>query len=206
MDKRLSDATSNLGRLIMQFGQVNRVTLLPDGITPESDTDHTVMLGIIACAFAHEYEPTLDVGKIAQFALVHDLVEAYAGDTDTFGMHKDTNRKKQKEARETAALERIEKEFGEVFPWITLTIREYETLESAEARFIKTMDKVLPKVTHALNNAAYLKDLSSFKEHYLHQGDAMRATYAADQEKAMALYDNFTDIVEEILKARAQEA
>jgi 5'-deoxynucleotidase YfbR-like HD superfamily hydrolase len=41
------------------------------------------MLGLIACAFAAAHLPDLDVGLIAQYALVHDLVEVYAGDTPT---------------------------------------------------------------------------------------------------------------------------
>jgi hypothetical protein len=46
---------------------------------PESDTDHTVMLALIACALAPIVDARLDVGLVAQYALVHDLVEAYAG-------------------------------------------------------------------------------------------------------------------------------
>ena len=39
-----------LADLILRFGRVNRATYHPDGERPESDTDHTVMLGILACA------------------------------------------------------------------------------------------------------------------------------------------------------------
>jgi len=60
----LADDTFALGKLLMTFAQTYRSTRLLDGVEPESDTDHTVMLGIIACAIAHEFEPTLDLGKI----------------------------------------------------------------------------------------------------------------------------------------------
>src|SRR5665213_258109 len=104
----LADDTLALGKLILSFAETYRNTRLLNGDVFESDTDHTVMLGVIACAIAHEYEPSLDVGKIAQFALVHALVAVYAGDTDTFGMHKDENKKLDKERREAAAFERLE--------------------------------------------------------------------------------------------------
>ncbi len=47
--KALADSMVGLARLSLTFGQDNRITYHPDGKTPESDTDHTVMLGIIAC-------------------------------------------------------------------------------------------------------------------------------------------------------------
>jgi len=75
-----------LGQLALAFGRVNRITRHEDGTTPESDTDHTVMLGLIACALAERWYPHLDRGLVAQYALVHDLVEVYAGDTPTLAI------------------------------------------------------------------------------------------------------------------------
>ena len=79
--RETADAVIALGRLALRFGRVDRITYHDDGVTAESDTDHTVMLGLIACAFAAAHLPDLDVGLIAEFAPVHDLVEVYAGDT-----------------------------------------------------------------------------------------------------------------------------
>ena len=109
MDEKFQDAVVALCALVMQYATVHRITFLADGVTPESDTDHTVMVGLISCAVAQQLEPRLDIGLVAQFSLVHDLVEAYAGDTNTFGglsagAHAD------KEARESAALARIQTE------------------------------------------------------------------------------------------------
>ena len=42
----------DIGRLILAFAKVNRVTLHEDGKRPESDTDHTVMVSVCACALA----------------------------------------------------------------------------------------------------------------------------------------------------------
>lgn len=39
---------------------------------------------MLACSLAHEIDPTLDIGKISQFAIAHDLVEVYADDTSVF--------------------------------------------------------------------------------------------------------------------------
>lgn len=80
----------DVARLALKFARVNRVTLHEDGIRPESDTDHTVMLSIAACALADAlYKDSLDLGKVAQFAIVHDLVEAHVGDVNTINISKE---------------------------------------------------------------------------------------------------------------------
>jgi len=81
----------------------------------------------------------LDVGKVAQFATVHDLVEVYAGDTSNLGPEAE---KKTKDAREHAALDRLKAELT-AFPWICQTIEEYENQTTEEARFVKAVDKVM---------------------------------------------------------------
>lgn len=147
------DAVVELGRLALNLGRVDRITFHPDGTTPESDTDHTVMLGIVACALADKWFFGLRNGLIAQYALVHDLVEAYAGDTPTL-RELGTAGRAAKKARETAALDRITSEFRGVLPWLPFMISTYEDEATPEARFVRMLDKVLPKITHLLNGAS----------------------------------------------------
>ena len=149
MDPKIPDAVIQLGALAMQYATVKRVTFLADGVTPESDTDHTVMIGLVACAVAARHDPRLDVGLVAQFALVHDLVETYAGDTNTFGGLSE-HAWAEKDEREAAALLRIESELSDSLPWVADTIRAYESLATPEARFVKTIDKIMPKITRIL--------------------------------------------------------
>lgn len=150
------EAVVELGRLCLDFGRVDRLTKHPDGHTLESDTDHTVMLGIVGCAFAKRYLPWLDLGLIAQYALVHDLVEVYAGDTPTLRIN--TDERQAKAEREAAAAERLRSEFSETLPWVPDTIDIYERRADPEARYVKALDKLLPKITHHLNNGAVLLD------------------------------------------------
>jgi putative hydrolases of HD superfamily len=136
-----------LSALSFQYGETYRATTYPDGKTLESDTDHTVMLGLIACSLAELCAPELDRGKLAEYALIHDLVEVYAGDTPTLGM----TDKSEKEAREYAALQRIQKEYDQTFPWLSATITSYESQKTPEARFIKVLDKLMPPLTQLQN-------------------------------------------------------
>jgi putative hydrolases of HD superfamily len=215
-----------LAQLSLQFGRTNRVTYHEDGKTLESDTDHTCMLGLIACAFAERVNQTLpargvsksietsqtysyvnrsplDIGLIAQFAFVHDLVEALCGDTNTLRIS--SQGRVSKEEREHAALEELRRRFA-ALPWIAATIDRYEALDTPEARFVKVVDKVLPKLTHALNGGAALRehdvDLAKLRTVNGSQREQIAATYGADQPEAMRLlYEAHDELVRRLAEA-----
>ena len=125
---------------IYPFLQIYRAT--PLRFEPgrhENDAEHSWSVALVACALAPQIDSLLDVGKVAQFATVHDLVEVYAGDTSNLGPEAE---KKTKDAREHAALDRLKAELT-AFPWICQTIEEYENQTTEEARFVKAVDKVM---------------------------------------------------------------
>lgn len=193
-----AEGLKDIGRLVLAFAKVNRATRHEDGVREESDTDHTVMLSVCACALAEKLYPgTLDIGLVAQFAIVHDLVEAYASDTDSFGLTSEA--KQLKEEREHAAFVRIENEFKDVYPWIPETIAQYERLDTKEARFVKTLDKIMPKITHILNSAAVFKERGESTEAMIAHFDTQRATcereYAHDLPEVIELLKELSDEV-----------
>ena len=160
----------DIGKMILSFARVDRVTLHEDGETLESDTDHTVMVAVCACALASKLYPHLDLGKISQYAVIHDLVEVYAGDTNTFNISDEDRHKK--EERERLAFTRITLEFSGTYPWIPETIEKYESLVSDEAQFVKAVDKLMTKLTHRINKGAYLRSKKISKEETVrHYGD-----------------------------------
>ncbi len=194
-------ALMDLANLSLAFGRVDRVTCHPDGMTPESDTDHTVMLGLVACAFAERFVPELDRGLVAQFALVHDLVETYAGDTPTAHIMTAADHA-GKEEREAAALARIRAEFDTELPWIGETIDAYESLATPEARFVKVMDKTLPKMVNIFNDGVTFRrqgnDRTSGQAFLDHQHAKIREGYGSDQAAAMTLLER---VGEEMMSA-----
>lgn len=199
MRQELLESVIALGKLTFLFGKVERAILYPDKTRSESDTDHTVMLGLVAIAYAKETAPYLDVGKVAQFALVHDLVEAYAGDTPTFGLHHGDSALLEKAKREEEALRKIEDEYGTILPHIPTLIREYEALSSKEARFVKALDKCMPIIAHILNEGASFKDPTVFEPFKRKQSETLKETYAKDLPEVMELFDALTDRMVETL-------
>lgn len=152
-----------LADMCLNFAKTNRATLHQDGVRPESDTDHTFMLSLIGCSLASQIYKDLNIGKIAQYAIVHDLVEVYAGDTDTVNITEET--KKLKEKREHEAFIKIKNDFQFVYPWIHETIEEYESQLSKEARYIKMLDKLMSEMTNILNGCAYFEDKNHTEGH-----------------------------------------
>ena len=205
LDPALVQAVIDLGQLSLAFGRVPRRTYHEDGLRPESDTDHTVMLGLIACSLAPAMHADLDLGLVAQYALVHDVVEVYAGDTPTL-RQPDAATRAAKADRERRAWQRIHNRYADVSPWLPDLIAEYEALSTPEARYVKAVDKVLPKITHLLNDLTSVAEqqmsVAELAESYRAQGIAM-AAYAGDFPVLLALREV---LVERMLQRAAAKA
>jgi len=135
-----ADIEKLIRKIILPFYHVKRDMPLPIGERRwENDAEHSWSVAFLACSLAPQIDPKLDVGKIAQYATAHDLVEVYSDDTSTFA-----NQEKlaSKAEREEMALKRIAKEFAH-FPWIVQTIEEYEHRNTDEARFVYALDKYI---------------------------------------------------------------
>lgn len=151
----LADALIDLGQVALEFGAIDRTAVYQmDRRTPESDTDHTVMLCWCACALADLCFPALDLGLVAQFALIHDAPEIHAGDTPTLRIS-DAGRA-AKADREHAATRRIVGEFAGRLPWFPWAICAYEAQIKPEARFVRALDKIMPKIVHLLDDCTGL--------------------------------------------------
>lgn len=167
MPSTLLDRSLAIARVAMAFGDVPRATCLPDGRF-EPDTTHTVMLAMLVPELAAL--EGLDIGLAVQFAVVHDLAEVYAGDTNTArALSADENELKAK--REAEAAQRLEQELGRD-SWAMTMLRRYESMVDPEARLVRHVDKILPKLTHALNHGVALEKIGMSVEelHRNHKG------------------------------------
>lgn len=131
--------------LALRFSLVNRKTRLPDG-SPESDSDHTVMLIWLAASLAARCADDLDVGLVCQFASVHDAPEVLCGDTPTLSITPQA--RAAKAGREAASAEALSIMFGPVLPWLPELVLRYERREEPEAKFVWALDKVIVKIVN----------------------------------------------------------
>lgn len=180
-----TEALLEIARLAMTLGEVERVTAHPDG-RPETDTTHTVMLALLVIATA---PPAIDRDLAVVFAVVHDLLEAYTGDTNTaFGLAGDAAAEKAR--RETEALAKLRDAAGGVIVELVETYLRQDTLE---ARFVRYLDKVAPKLTHLLNGGLALRAMgmtaNRMRQAHAEQGAALIEQYPEQFEVAEIFED-----------------
>ena len=143
---------------------IGRQTYLTDGERKENDAEHAWHMAIMTILLTEYANEEIDVGQTVTMLLIHDIVEIDAGDTYAY----DEEAKKTQRQREQKAAERI---FG-MLPedqgkkmkdlW-----EEFETCESKEARFARTMDNLQPIM---LNDAT---DGKAWEEHNVHLDQVM---------------------------------
>lgn len=104
----------------------------------ETDGEHAFMLAIVAITIAEKLGFELDHGKIAQFALIHDLVEAHAGDVSARSSDEE---QQVKVDREHEAFLVIKERYAKTTPWIPKLIEAYEARTELEAKFVYAVDK-----------------------------------------------------------------
>jgi len=119
---------------------VERQTFLSDGSRHENSAEHSWHLALSLLLFSDAArESGVDLERAIQLALVHDLVEIYAGDTFVYAEQGD------RVERERAAAERLfsglEDEQNAEFRGLW---EEYEAKETPEARFVAAFDRLCP--------------------------------------------------------------
>ena len=97
-----------LQKLLLQLQAVQRAIRIPGTKDAwENDVEHSYSLAVICWMVAATEAKHLNTEKVIKYALIHDLVEAYAGDTHALASKKARKEKKVKEAK---ALKRMKSE------------------------------------------------------------------------------------------------
>ena len=142
-----------LTHLSDQYGNVRRATVGRHG-EQETDAMHAIHMGALALPYAAEYYPELDQSKVALYTLLHDIVEAYAGDVPSLGASDEIM--KAKELAEELALKQLDDDYGTRYPQLVNLVNEYEARSDDEAMYVKTFDKLDPSFTHIANQGIVL--------------------------------------------------
>ena len=187
-----------LGDLVMKFGLIKRLTLHEDKVTNESDTTHTVMLSYFACSFAEQHLPELSLGRISQLCSVHDIVEAIAGDTPTFNYAEYDKRAKEK--RENQAFIQIKEKFANYFPWLVNRLEEYEHQETAESRYVKAMDKIMPGITHILNSGEVIRQSNMGRDEHSRNAVMLRSDISSYTKDMPVVIEFFDEIINKVVE------
>ncbi len=121
---------------------IQRALSISDNSRKESPAEHSWRVALMALIFVRELDVDLDVLKALEIILVHDLVEAVAGDVWIMDQHDGDAHQKQhakelRAAKELYAL--LPRNTGNELEALWM---EYEEQSSIEAKFAKALDKI----------------------------------------------------------------
>ena len=127
-------------RLIQQPGEIAR---------RENSAEHSWHLALMAMMLVEHANEPVDLARVLQMILIHDIVEIDAGDTFVY----DSDAMIGKAEREALAAERIfgmlpEDQKDELFSlW-----HEFEACETPEAKYASALDRLAGMLPNAANN------------------------------------------------------
>ncbi len=133
--------------------RVERRSFLADGSRRENSAEHSWHLALMATVLAEYASVPVDVLRVTQMVLVHDLVEIDVGDTFVY----DEAGRAAKAEHEAVAARRV---FGQLpgaqsDAFLALW-EEYETNATANARFAHALDRLQPlMLNHASGGATW---------------------------------------------------
>ncbi|MFH1276621.1 MAG: DUF1653 domain-containing protein [Candidatus Woesearchaeota archaeon] len=144
----------NFSKELEKLKYVERAIMVSGQERYENTAEHTWHMAMMILVFK-EFYPNANMEKMLKLALIHDLVEIYAGDTPLF----DAEGRKTKEERELKAAEKLfsllpenlEKEFKGLFI-------EYEKQETSESKIAKCCDELQAVMQNVLSNGKAWKD------------------------------------------------
>jgi len=141
--------------------RVHRRSLLVDASRPENSAEHSWHLALFALLLAPHAAEDVDVTRVVEMLLVHDVVEIDAGDVLVY----DTAAMADKARAEAAAADRI---FGLLPDAEADRLRalweEYEERATPEARFAFAVDRLQPVLLNALSGGR------TWRDHDVHLG------------------------------------
>ncbi len=143
---------------------VIRKTPIFEGSRLENSAEHSWHLALAAMLFLGKSDEKLDELKIIKMALIHDIVEIYAGDTFVY----DIQGQKDQEEREKKAAAKLflKEEIPELKNWLEIW-EEFEAAESPEAVFLKGLDRLLPILSNTFNDGFSWKKYGIEKDRVL---------------------------------------
>jgi putative hydrolase of HD superfamily len=121
----------------------------------ESDAEHSWHLAFFLMLLESEWK-NIDILKLLKMALLHDLPELYAGDTNPY--RDDTSHKSENERKASEKLFALLPE--DLASRLTHLFDEYTRQETMEARIVKAADKLMPLIQNLCTNQTY----SSYRE------------------------------------------
>lgn len=118
---------------------VDRRTYVDGGTRLENSAEHSWHVGLAAWALAGHLMLKVDMGKLLQLALIHDLGEMSAGDTFLYATDRTASVDRERES-----VSMLADKYGEMLPGLVALWEEQQSADTPEARLLRIADRLLP--------------------------------------------------------------
>ena len=134
---------------IDEMKRILRMNLHADGSKRENDAEHSWHLAVMAMLLEEYCAEKVDIGRVIKIALVHDLVEVYAGDTFAY----DSKGYEDKDEREKMAADKLFGMLdGEQAAFFRALWDEFEEKTTPESRYANAVDRLQPLLLNYLTD------------------------------------------------------
>ena len=134
-----------------ELAYVSRFNRLRDGSRGETSAEHSWHLALSALVLRDLAGADVDIARVVQMLLIHDVVEVAVGDVPVY----DAARRDAVAATEDAAAQEI---FGALpapqGDELLALWREFEEAQTDEARFARAVDRLQPVLVHAAGDGS----------------------------------------------------
>ena len=135
-------------RLAEQLKRTLRHSWLSDG-RHESVAEHTWRMSLMALLIAPHLDVGVNVERLLKMVVVHDLVEAIAGDVPVFDVIGDSAKRTRKKQQEIDAMEKIAAMLPQVnAEEVAQLWADFEESSSIEAKVAQALDKLEAQIQH----------------------------------------------------------
>ena len=147
--------TDNLLRQINFIKEIDKVkyiqrkTKLFNSNRRENDAEHSWHLAMMTLVLAEHSDVPIDILKVLKMVLIHDIVEIDAGDTFIYDTTKSHSNTDEERIAANRIFRLLPKEQADEFIAVW---EEFESGQTNEAKFAKSMDRFEPLLQNTSNN------------------------------------------------------
>lgn len=186
MNERLTKQIELVMELDRLKNVLRRTCVKSAGRREENSAEHSWHVALMALLLEEHANEPVDISRVVKMLLLHDIVEIDAGDTFVY----DVVASKEQEEKELQAAERLfgmlPVDQGEELKAVWL---EFEQAETAEAKFAKALDRLIPVLLN------YHNDGHSWKAHGIAK-DQVVAINGRIEHGSAALWQVATEVID----------
>lgn len=127
-----------------------RQTMLIDKSRQETDAEHSWHFALTALTlFEYASSDDVDINRVIKMALIHDLVEIYAGDTFAYDVKGNESKEQREKESADKLFSMLPNEQGLEFRSIW---EEFEQMQTSDAMYANAIDRLQPFINNYKTN------------------------------------------------------